>query len=533
MYTAIKAISLIAAAGLVAAAASPRGLAKNFHVRQGHPILTTRDTPTTAGSPAVGVTATATADVAAAAATANTLSPTSNVEGKAFNRILQIYLETTAYEHAINNTDCQALINQGILLTNHYGVAAPSQPNYVAPASGDYYGTDSDSFLLVDRNVSTIVDLLEDKNISWGDYNEGLPFTGYDGFEYSNPVEGNYARKHNLLLRFGSVFQNPDRLAKVKNLTMFYEDLNKKQLPQWGFVTPNLYNNGHDTNISVSCNWTRSFIEPLLQNTYFNDGKTVIYLTWQADGDDATDRNHVAGILLGSAIDKDLVGTKDDAFYNHYSELSSVQANWGLHTLGRWDVGANVWSWVGRKTGDAIRSWNNEIAGDTFESYYWNQSYGGVFSSANTSLHVYPAPNLELVQNGRTVLPAIADAWKGECGSFPSRNADDGHHGGEWRGGRFVNRRSDEAEMACDGGDGQDGDYDNSGADAWDGADHSGDHGGGSSTDANGGCLPDYYRNIIEIPDAAHPPQGFQVPLPLTPPEPIQTPITIYAVDQE
>lgn len=412
-------------------------------------------------------------------------------------------------------------------------MAAPSQPNYVAPASGDYYGTDSDSFLLVDRNVSTIVDLLEDKNISWGDYNEGLPFTGYDGFEYSNPVEGNYARKHNLLLRFGSVFQNPDRLAKVKNLTMFYEDLNKKQLPQWGFVTPNLYNNGHDTNISVSCNWTRSFIEPLLQNTYFNDGKTVIYLTWQADGDDATDRNHVAGILLGSAIDKDLVGTKDDAFYNHYSELSSVQANWGLHTLGRWDVGANVWSWVGRKTGDAIRSWNNEIAGDTFESYYWNQSYGGVFSSANTSLHVYPAPNLELVQNGRTVLPAIADAWKGECGSFPSRNADDGDHGGEWRGGRFVNRRSDEAEMACDGGDGQDGDYDNSGADAWDGADHSGDHGGGSSTDANGGCLPDYYRNIIEIPDAAHPPQGFQVPLPLTPPEPIQTPITIYAVDQE
>lgn len=192
-----------------------------------------------------------------------------------------------------------------------------------------------------------------------------------------------------------------------------------------------------------------------------------------------------------------------------------------------------MWSWVGRKTGDAIRSWNNKIAGDSFESYYWNQSYGGVFSSANTSLHVYPAPNLELVQNGRTVLPAIADAWKGECGSFPSRNADDGHHGGEWRGGRFVNRRSDEAEMACDGGDGQDGDYDNSGADAWDGADHSGDHGGGSSTDANGGCLPDYYRNIIEIPDAAHPPQGFQVPLPLTPPEPIQTPITIYAVDQE
>ncbi|TLS26928.1 hypothetical protein PpBr36_04178 [Pyricularia pennisetigena] len=507
MHTTIKAISLLAAAGLVQAAAYPRGPSQNFHVGQDRPSLIIRDTPTSADSPVVGVTATATAEVAAAAATAKTLSPTSNVEGKAFNRILQIYLETTAYENTINNTDCQALINQGILLTNMYGVAAPSQPNYVAPASGDYYGTNSDSFLLVDKNVSTIVDLLEDKNISWGDYNEGLPFTGYDGFEYSNPVEGNYARKHNLLIRFQSVVQNPDRLAKVKNLTLFYEDLNKQQLPQWGFVTPNLYNNGHDTNISVSCNWTRSFVEPLLKNTYFNDGKTVVYITFQANGEFPLARNHVAGILLGSAVDKDLVGTKDDAFYNHYSELSSVQANWGLHTLGRWDVGANVWSWVARKTGDAIRSWNNDIAGGTFESYYWNQSYGGVFSSADTSLHVYPAPNLALTQNGRSVLPAIVDAWKRQCGSFLGRSTDYDHDD-----------------------DGQFGDYGNSGADSWNGGDFA-DH--GDNTNADGYCPPSYYRNIIEVPDAAHPPRGFEVPLPLSPPEPFQTPITVYPVDQE
>lgn len=51
-------------------------------------------------STSVTHTATATGDIAAAAATAKTESPTSDVKGKAFDRILQIYLETTAYENA-------------------------------------------------------------------------------------------------------------------------------------------------------------------------------------------------------------------------------------------------------------------------------------------------------------------------------------------------------------------------------------------------------------------------------------------------
>ncbi|KAK1950783.1 phosphoesterase [Colletotrichum sublineola] len=359
------------------------------------------------------------AAVAAAAATALTLSPVSNVTGKVFNRIMQIYLETTAYENAIADPNCQAPIEQGILLSNMYGAGAPSQPNYVSAASGDLFGTNSDSFLLVDQNVSTIVDLLEYQGISWGDYNEGLPYSGFQGFTYTNPVEGNYARKHNLLVRFDSVSLDRDRLAKTKNLTLFYEDLNNNRLPQWLFVTPNLQNNGHDSNITVSCNWTRSFVEPLLKNPNFNDGKTLVYITWQANGQYPLTRNHVASILLGSAIPTNLVGTVDSAYYNHYSELSSVQANWGLHTLGRWDVGANVWNFIGSKTGDAIRYWNNTIAGDSFVNYLWNQSYGGVFSNGCNLPHIYVAPNLNILGGGyRTVLPAIAKLWYGS--SLPS-----------------------------------------------------------------------------------------------------------------
>lgn len=96
-------------------------------------------------------------------------------------------------------------------------MGAPSQPNYIAPGSGDTFGLNSDSFILVDKNVSTIVDLLEDKGISWGDYNEGLPYSGFEGFSYT---PNQYERKHNLLIRFNSITQDVHRLAKVKNLTL-------------------------------------------------------------------------------------------------------------------------------------------------------------------------------------------------------------------------------------------------------------------------------------------------------------------------
>ncbi|KAL8364901.1 hypothetical protein RB595_003945 [Gaeumannomyces hyphopodioides] len=554
MHLGIKALSTLAVAGLAAAAPRPDSSRDLGIASESGPSQTAGTDTATSTANALDHTATATNDVATAAATAKTLSPTSNVKGKAFDRILQVYLETTSFDDAVADPNCQALIKQGILLTENYGVGTPSQPNYISPASGDIFGLNSDSFVLVNKNVSTIVDLLEDKGISWGDYNEGLPYSGFDGFEYSNPSEGNYVRKHNLLMRFNSVADNVDRAAKVKNFTLFNEDLQNKRLPQWGFVTPNLYNNGHDTNISVSCNFTRSFVEPLLKDEYFNSGsdgkgKTLVYITWQANGQNPLARNHVAGILLGSAVPGEKRGTNDTAFYNHYSELSSVQANWGLHTLGRWDVGANVWSLVGSRTGDKIRAWNDTIAGDAFRNYYWNQSYGGVFSSAINTSHVYVRPNLGLVHNGRTVLPAVVRTWEfadAACRRVRSRDASrrPGMHGEEDHDDDREDDHDDDHEDYHEDGPSDDnkptstpscsaglGDYSYDGSKSGSGHGH---HGGGGGYNGGGGgprsqyCLPGYYRDIIEVPDAFHPPKGFEVPIGLEPAAPITTPITVY-----
>jgi hypothetical protein len=77
-------------------------------------------------------TATGTADVAAARATAKTLSPTSHVKGKAFDRLAIIWLENTDYDLAAGDPNLDWLAKKGIKLTNHFAVTHPSEPNYVA-----------------------------------------------------------------------------------------------------------------------------------------------------------------------------------------------------------------------------------------------------------------------------------------------------------------------------------------------------------------------------------------------------------------
>jgi hypothetical protein len=44
----------------------------------------------------------------------------------------------------------------------------------------------------------------------------------------------------------------------------------------------------------------------------------------------------------GTAVPLNLRGTTDDTLYTHYSSLSTVQANWGLKSLGRQDTNACV-----------------------------------------------------------------------------------------------------------------------------------------------------------------------------------------------
>ena len=120
------------------------------------------------------------------------------VPGQAFDRFITIWLENQDFAKVSQNPDINVLTKQGILLTQFYGLSHPSQPNYIASAGGDYFGLNHDNLINIPHNISTLVDLLDTKNIDWRGYFEGVPGPGYMG-PGSTPTGGtkyDYVRKH-------------------------------------------------------------------------------------------------------------------------------------------------------------------------------------------------------------------------------------------------------------------------------------------------------------------------------------------------
>ncbi|ORY08718.1 phosphoesterase family-domain-containing protein [Clohesyomyces aquaticus] len=339
----------------------------------------------------------------------------SSVKGKAFDRLAIIWLENTDYDLAAGDPNLAWLAKKGISLTNNFAVTHPSMPNYMAAISGDYYGVNHDEMTTIPSNVSTLVALLEDQGISWGEYQEDMPYTGFTGFQYVNQKTGanDYVRKHNPAVLYDSVALKSERLAKIKNLTLFDADLKANALPQWMFITPNMTSDGHDTTVTVAGAWTRKFLEPLLNNKNFMNN-TLVLVTFD-ENHTYTKQNRIVGILLGDAVPTELVGTTDDNYYNHYSEIATAQANWGLNTLGRWDVGANVYKFVADKTGDSVRKWAGKVP---FNQMFFNVSYAGKLNNKNSSVP-WPVPNTKAEYAGRSVLPAVVKTW----GSLVSKSA--------------------------------------------------------------------------------------------------------------
>jgi acid phosphatase len=109
-------------------------------------------------------------------------------------------------------------------------------------------------------------------------------------------------------------------------------------------------------------------------------------------------------ILISDTMPASLINTTDDSFYTHYSILSTVEANWDLSHLGRWDTHANVLKYVADTTGDVIRAPDVDL-----NTVFFNQSYPGAFA---TSLWgPMPAPNVSAVVNGRSVFHEVSEQW--------------------------------------------------------------------------------------------------------------------------
>ncbi|EPS93298.1 hypothetical protein FOMPIDRAFT_1170659 [Fomitopsis schrenkii] len=335
----------------------------------------------------------------------NTLQNGPLVPGKVFDRFIQIWFENTDFETAASSPTFEKLSEQGLLLTSYYAMTHPSEPNYIAVAGGDFFGNAVDDFRAIPMNISTIVDLLDQKNISWASYQESMPYDGYTGYNYTSfdYISGTgaytyYVRKHNPLVIFDSVSNVTERALRIRNFNDFAKDVNASAIPQWSFITPNLVNDGHDTNIDFMSQWIQFWLKPLLADTRFNDNRTVILLTFD-ETETYSINNRIWTLVLGGGLPASLKNTTDDTFYTHYSCLSTVEANWGLGSLGRGDTNAtlnNVFDFVA-----GVTEWkNNGISGSSSEIPLLNLT-GTIPGPLNPEYYVpFSAPNLNATGAG-------------------------------------------------------------------------------------------------------------------------------------
>ncbi|KAJ5550603.1 Phosphoesterase [Penicillium sp. DV-2018c] len=347
------------------------------------------------------------AEIDAARAKALPYSPVSNVKGLAFDRFVNIWIENTDFETTASDPNMSKLAKEGILLENYFAVTHPSEPNYCMSAGGDAFGMDNDEYNTVPANVSTIADLFDTKHIAWGEYQEDMPYAGYQGERYPLKDPNVYVRKHNPLILFESVTNDAVRPRQIKNFTTFYEDLEHHRLPQHMFITPNMTNDAHDSDIHVAGSWADRFLSPLLKNEYFMKD-TLVLVTFDEAGN-YTRPNRVYSYLLGGAIPEHLKGTSDDTFYTHYSIIASLSANWGLPSLGRWDCGANLLKAVAEKTGYV--NWEVDL-----DNVFINQTYPGPLSTNEYSEYspVWPVPATKgECSAGHGIVDIVKKTWHG------------------------------------------------------------------------------------------------------------------------
>ena len=244
--------------------------------------------------------------------------------------VFVVVLENESGAAAARDPYLAQLAASGSTLTHYYGVAHPSQPNYIAMLAGATLVADDNNHNLARTNL---VDLLESAHRSWKAYQEDYPGGCFPGSSAGTSRTGEYVRKHNPFISFDDIRTNPARCARIVPATQLDSDIAAGQLPDFSFYSPNLDNDGHDSSLGVASAWLRGFLEPRLTDPKFNAG-TLVVVTFD-EGTGAPASQPLYAVLLGPMVAQ---GSTDSATYNHYSLLRTVENVLGLGSLGGEDA---------------------------------------------------------------------------------------------------------------------------------------------------------------------------------------------------
>jgi Phosphoesterase family len=126
-------------------------------------------------------------------------------------------------------------------------------------------------------------------------------------------------------------------ITDVMNAKKNPKDKDYKALATYMFYSPNMDDDGHDTNLGTASTWLKNFLE----NWFPPDARrgTLIVVTF--DEGEAPERktNHIYTIFLGDMVKN---GQKISHRYDHYDVLRTIESNFALPSLNSGDDKASV-----------------------------------------------------------------------------------------------------------------------------------------------------------------------------------------------
>jgi len=271
-----------------------------------------------------------------------------------FEHVFVVVEENQNYEEVIGNSKDLPYLNTlaaryGVA-TNYYANTHPSLNNYFYLTAGrsgtrsPWIGDMADKFPgeVAGDNIASV---LTAHGKTWKAYAESLPRAGYVGGDHFP-----YVKRHNPFAYFENVRQirpgssQPPPAANIVSFEKFAGDLQHDSLPDYSFIVPNLYNDGHHdavTRRTASCgdhralqgidSWLKANMEPLIDSTTFKrSGLLVIVFDEGCEtGSKADSRldpkrrdlkggGHIPALIISSLTP---AGTMRDELYHHQSVL--------------------------------------------------------------------------------------------------------------------------------------------------------------------------------------------------------------------
>jgi hypothetical protein len=262
------------------------------------------------------------------------LAPVANAGTPSFKKVMIVIFENMDYGTVMKQPFFSGFAKGGANLAQFHAEVHPSQANYIALTSGSLHNVPGDGN--IDLDVRNIADLLEEHGKTWKAYVEAWP-----GKCFLGSSSGTYARKHNPFISYMDIQKNPSRCDHIVDASELAGDVAAGTLPDYAFYTPDMNNDGHDTDAAYADKWFGGAFGPLLRDPKFSKDMLVVATF---DESSLTGGQHIYAALWGDSVAS---GTVSQGNYNHYSILRTIEDTLGLGNLGLDDATAtpitDVW----------------------------------------------------------------------------------------------------------------------------------------------------------------------------------------------